>query len=241
MSFQRFIRNDVLPLGWCPGCGLHALFYATCEVLDELDKTNTIIVSGIGCTARGAGFFNLDSVHGIHGRAIPLAVGVKAVNPDLNVVVFSGEGDITGIGGNHLLHVARRDDNIVVICNNNEVFAMTGGQSSPTTRIGGKTLTAPEGNVMQPLNIQGIITSNKRFFYARATPVFKEHLKECLKQAFEYDGFVFVEIVFPCIENYSKKMDQSLACVMKDLKGKYKICNENRMLKDDELGIFRSE
>lgn len=239
MSFQRFIRKEAVPLKWCPGCGLHALFYATCAILDELNKENTVIVSGIGCTGRGAGYFNLDSVHGIHGRAIPLAVGIKTTNPDLNVMVFSGDGDLLGIGGNHLLHSARRNDDITVICNNNEVFAMTGGQLAPTTRIGGITTTTPEGSTIQPINTQGILLSNKKYFYARSSPIFKEHLKKCLKQALEYKGFSFIEVISPCIINYARKMGKSAADMFKEIKETYKICAQNRPLKDNELGIVK--
>jgi len=241
VSFQRFVRKEMLPLGWCLGCGLHTLFYSTCEVLDKLNKTNTVVVSGIGCTGRGAAYFNLDSVHGIHGRAIPLAVGIKKVNPKLNVMVFSGDGDLLGIGGNHLIHAARRSDNITVICNNNEVFAMTGGQLSPTTRIGGITITTPKGNIVQPINTQGILLSNKKYFYARTSPVFKEHLKKCLKEALEYKGFSFVEVISPCIINYARKMGKNVADVFKEIKKTYKICEENRALKDNEIGIVKND
>lgn len=229
----------MLPLGWCPGCGLHILFYATCEVLDELDKTNTIIVSGIGCTGRGAAYFNLDSVHGIHGRAIPLAVGIKRINPNLEVIVFSGDGDLLGIGGNHLIHAARRNEDITVICNDNEVFAMTGGQLSPTTRKGGITITTPEGSTIQPINTQGILLSNKKYFYARTSPIFKEHFKKCLKEALEYKGFSFIEVISPCIINYARKMGKNAADMFKEIKEKYKIQGENRPLKDNELGIVK--
>ncbi len=239
MSSQRFVRKEMLPLGWCPGCGLHILFYATCEVLDELDKTNTIIVSGIGCTGRGAAYFNLDSVHGIHGRAIPLAVGIKRINPNLEVIVFSGDGDLLGIGGNHLIHAARRNEDITVICNDNEVFAMTGGQLSPTTRKGGITITTPEGSTIQPINTQGILLSNKKYFYARTSPIFKEHFKKCLKEALEYKGFSFIEVISPCIINYARKMGKNAADMFKEIKEKYKIQGENRPLKDNELGIVK--
>jgi len=241
MSFQRFVRKEMLPLKWCPGCGLHILFYATCEILNELNKTNTIIVSGIGCTGRGAAYFNLDSVHGIHGRAIPLAVGIKKINPNLEVIVFSGDGDLLGIGGNHLIHAARRNEDITVICNNNQVFAMTGGQLSPTTKRGGITTTTPEGSTIQSINTQGILLSNKKYFYARSSPVFKEHLKKCLKETLEYEGFSFIEVVSPCVINYARKVGKSVADTFREIKETYKICEENRLLKNNELGIVKND
>jgi 2-oxoglutarate ferredoxin oxidoreductase subunit beta len=241
MGWQRFARKEALPLKWCLGCGLHVMFQATCEVLDELNLENTVVISGIGCTGRGAGFFNLDSVHGIHGRAIPLAVGMKKANPKLNVLIFSGDGDLLGIGGNHLLHAALRNDNITVICNHNEVFAMTGGQASPTTKIGGITTTTPEGNIKQPINAQGILLSNEKYFYARSSMMHKEHLKKCLKEAMEYEGFSFIEVISPCIINYGRRMGMDVATIYKEVRTNFIITGENRELKNNELGIVKND
>lgn len=239
MSFQKFVKKEMLPLAWCPGCGLHSLFYSLCEVLDSLNKKDTIIVSGIGCTGRGAAYFNLDSIHGLHGRSIPLAVGIKRTNPKLNVVVFSGDGDLLGIGGNHLVHAARRNDNITVICNNNGVFAMTGGQVSPSTKQGAVTTTTPEGNKIEPINVQGILLSNKKYFYARSSPIFKDHLERSLKEALIYEGFSLVEVVSPCMINYSKRAGKSQAYLFNEIKRKFKISEEKRALKESEFGIVK--
>ena len=238
MSFQELIRKET-PIGWCPGCGLYGTFYAACEVIDELGSENTVVISGIGCTGRGAGYFNLDSVHGIHGRAIPLAVGVKMSNPKLDVIVFSGDGDLLGIGGNHLLHAARRNDNISVICNNNELFAMTGGQVAPTTRLGNITTTTPKGNAQEAVNAQAIILSNKKYFYARTTPVLKEHFKKCLKEAMAHNGFSFIELINPCVTNVGKS-GKSPAQIFGEIKERYRITEESRPLKDDEFGIVKN-
>lgn len=235
MSSKNLVREEMLPHGWCPGCGLHNVFYTSCDVLNEIGKS--VVVSGIGCSARGAAYFNLDTIHGIHGRAIPLAVGIKRVNPKLNVVVFSGDGDILAIGGNHFIHAARRNDDITIICNSNEVFAMTGRQVSPTTKIGGKTSTTPEGNDLYPINTQGILMSNEKYFYARTTPILKDHMKKCLKEAMKHKGFSFIEIISPCIINYEKY--NKLSGLFNELKNNYKIIEENSMLKDNELGIVK--
>lgn len=241
MDYQKFVRKSALPLKWCPGCGLHLLFHTTCEVLNELNLTNTVIVSGIGCTGRGAGYFNLDSVHGLHGRAIPLAVGIKKANPKLNVVVFSGDGDLLSIGGNHLLHAARRNDDVTVICNSNEVFAMTGGQLSPTTRMGGITATTLEGNAIPPINVQDIIATNEKYFYARTSVIFKDHLKKVLTRAMKHRGFAFVENISPCIVNYGRRMGMATAAeVFADVKKRYEISKGGKILKDNELGIVKS-
>ncbi len=239
MSWQRFVRKEALPLKWCPGCGLHALFHSTCEVLDKLNLASTVVVSGIGCTGRGAGYFNLDSVHGLHGRAIPLAVGIKRANPKLNVVVFSGDGDLLGIGVGHLVHAARRNDDITVICNSNEVFAMTGGQLSPTTRIGGITATTPKGSAVPPVNTQALITANEKHFYARTSIIHKEHLEECLTRAVKHKGFAFVEIINPCIVNYGRRMGMETAAkVFEDVKARYRMTDGKEPLKPDEFGVM---
>ena len=239
MSWQKFVKKEIQPFGWCPGCALYTLFYATAEVLDELRQENTVVVSGIGCSGRGAAYFNLDTVHGAHGRAIPLAVGVKTANPKLNVMVFSGDGDLLGIGGNHLLHSARRNDNLTVICYRNELFAMTGGQAGPTTRINETTVTSPQGNKFDSINVQGIITANQKYFYARTSTVFKDHLKQSLKQAIKHQGFSFVEVVFPCLTNYIKKTGKTLKEITDEVVGKYKISTKNKLLKNNELGIIQ--
>lgn len=239
MSSQKFVRKEVLPLKWCEGCGLYQLFYSLNDVLEEKNLDNSVIISGIGCTGRGAGFFNLDSIHGLHGRAIPLAVGVKMANEKLNVIVFSGDGDLLGIGGNHLIHAARRNDNITVICNRNEVFAMTGRQTAPTTKKGEATITDPEGNPFDPINAQGIITSNQKYFYGRVSPMNREHMKKVLKEAIEHEGFSFIEVMFKCVIDYEKKTGKGIADLYKEQKIGFKVVEENRILKDDEIGVIK--
>ena len=240
MSYEKFFRQEMKELGWCPGCGLHSIFRDICDVFNGINE-EIVVISGIGCTGRAAGYFNLDSIHGLHGRAIPLAVGIKMANPELKVVVISGDGDLLGIGMNHLIHSARRNDNITVICNYNEVFAMTGGQVSPTTKEDAITLTTPKGNLYQPIIIQGILLSNKKHFYGRTSYVFREHLKKTLKEALNHKGFSFVEIYSPCIINYSNKIGKSAADVFKEINKEYKITENNHPLKDNELGIIKNE
>jgi 2-oxoglutarate ferredoxin oxidoreductase subunit beta len=237
MKLKSLTRKEIQPQ-WCLGCGLHVIFRAACEAIAEL-KINPIIVSGIGCTARGAAYFNTDSVHGIHGRAVPLAVGIKQGNPKSNVLVFSGDGDLLSIGLNHLIHSARRNDNITIICNDNEVFGMTGGQVSPTTKLGQITTTTPYGSKIQPINTQKIILSNKNYFYARTSPIFKNHLKKCIKEAVKHNGFSFIEIISPCIINYKRQTGKAASEAFKEIMLKYKITDENRELKNNEFGIVR--
>ncbi|MFH1637832.1 MAG: thiamine pyrophosphate-dependent enzyme, partial [Candidatus Woesearchaeota archaeon] len=159
MSWIELIRQERMPTVWCPGCGLGILLTQVAKAFEELglDYTNTAVVSGIGCTGRFAGYLNMDTVHSLHGRAIPLAEGIKRANENLNVFVISGDGDLTGIGGNHLLHASRRNVNITVICVDNGIYGMTGGQLAPTTEKGMATATSPYGSPYEPINLQGII------------------------------------------------------------------------------------
>ena len=132
---EPFLRMDRMPHIWCPGCGIGTSVNSFAHALIEakMDMKNVAIVSGIGCTGRVAGYIKLDSFHTTHGRAIPFATGLKLANPKLNVVVYSGDGDLFAIGGNHLIHAARRNVDIKVVCVNNLIYAMTGGQTAPTT------------------------------------------------------------------------------------------------------------
>ncbi|MEM2538298.1 MAG: thiamine pyrophosphate-dependent enzyme, partial [Candidatus Methanomethylicia archaeon] len=153
----RYIREEVLPSPFCPGCGngmiINALFKAISELGYE-DLKNFVFCSGIGCAAWiPSPHFKADSIHTLHGRAIPVATGIKIMRPELNVFVISGDGDLAGIGLNHLIHAARRDIGIKVIMVNNMIYGMTGGQVSPTTPKGIKTTTTPFGNPEKPLDV----------------------------------------------------------------------------------------
>lgn len=237
MSSKKFVREEAMPIKWCAGCGLNVLYYMCCDLFSELGfGKNTVVVSGIGCTGRGAGYFNADSVHGIHGRTLPLAVGMKTANPKLNVIVYSGDGDLLGIGGNHFLHAARRNDDVTIICFVNEVFAMTGGQAAPTTRVGRITTTTPKGNTLPPVNAQSILLGNEKYFFGRCSPVYLKHMKECLKKALKHKGFSFVEVISPCIINYGRRQGKTISEVFSEIKKIYKIGSDGKPLGTYELG-----
>ncbi|MDD4878277.1 MAG: thiamine pyrophosphate-dependent enzyme [Candidatus Nanoarchaeia archaeon] len=236
------IKNERMPAIWCQGCSLGIVLGQFANVLAELglSKENTVVVSGIGCTGRFAGYMNLDSVHTTHGRAIPVAEGIKRANPELNVIVVSGDGDLSGIGGNHLIHSSRRNIDITVICVNNEIYGLTGGQLAPTTSIGSVTMTSPKGSDIEPINLQGLCTLNKNYFYARTTPAHILHMKERIKDAVKWKGFSFVEIRTRCItrsKNPAFKTGQEL---LEWLKKSYKLTEENRVLREDELGMVKN-
>ncbi|MBS3112902.1 2-oxoacid:ferredoxin oxidoreductase subunit beta [Candidatus Woesearchaeota archaeon] len=236
------LRTERLPTPWCVGCGLNTMLIQTASLLNKLgyNKTNTAVFSGIGCTARASGFFDIDGVNGLHGRAIPLAEGCKLANPDLKVIVISGDGDLTGIGGNHLLHSARRNTDITVICSANEIYGMTGGQVSPLTKKGTKTLTTPKGSEYEPLNLFGLFTSNKKHFYARTSVAHGVHMVRCIEEALKHKGFSFVEILNPCYTSLGARIGfNSFKEMLDDIKEKYTITENKDKLGDYELGIIK--
>src|SRR4030042_2787381 len=148
-----FLRMDRMPHIWCSTCGIGVSVNCFAKALEKLGTPldDVVVVSGIGCTGRGAGYMKVDSFHTTHGRAIPFATGLKLANPKLNVTVISGDGDIVAIGGNNFIHAARRTVDMLVICVNNFNYAMTGGQVAPTSPVGSVLTTPPFGSFEHPL------------------------------------------------------------------------------------------
>lgn len=206
--FKELLKLERFPTSWCPGCGIGQIMIQLAMVMDELglNYTNSTVISGIGCTGRMAGYFNLDSVYTLHGRTLPVAEAVKLVNPDLNVIVVSGDGDLASIGGNHLIHVARRNAKLTVLCNNNQVYGLTGGQAGPTTPLNTKTTSSPNGAHYHPLNLQNLMKSNATYFYARTTVFHQAHLRRCIQEAIAWPGFAFIEVISQCIENNGRRL-----------------------------------
>jgi 2-oxoglutarate ferredoxin oxidoreductase subunit beta len=203
----KYLRTDRLPHIWCSGCGLGTALSCFTYALDEmgLDQDDVAVVSGIGCTGRAAGYLNLDSYHTTHGRAIAFATGLAAAQPAKKVVVFSGDGDLFAIGGNHFIHAARRNIDVTVLCVNNFNYGMTGGQFGPTTPIGGKGPTAPYGNYENPFNLPYLAASSGAVYVARWTTVDARRLKQAMVEAITKPGFTFVEIISPCPTNYGRR------------------------------------
>ena len=207
---DHLLRGERLPHIWCQGCGLGTTlttFIGALQWLQEhhswdLDKVS--VVSGIGCTGRVAGYIRLDSFHTTHGRAVPFATGLKVANPQLKVVVFSGDGDIAGIGGNHFIHAARRNLDITVICVNNFNYGMTGGQVGPTTPHGARAVTTQYGNFEYPFNLPYLAAAAGASFMARWTVLHARRLEWTLRQAMLHPGFSFVEIIAPCSTAYAR-------------------------------------
>jgi 2-oxoglutarate ferredoxin oxidoreductase subunit beta len=204
------LRGERLPHIWCQGCGLGTALTSFISSLKWLEKRQgwdldkVAVVSGIGCTGRIAGYVRLDSFHTTHGRAIPFATGLKIANPELKVIVISGDGDIAGIGGNHFIHAARRNLGITVICVNNFNYGMTGGQVGPTTPHEARAVTAQYGNYEYPFNLPYLAAASGASFVARWTVLHARQLDWTLRKALQRPGFSFVEIIAPCSTAYSR-------------------------------------
>jgi 2-oxoglutarate/2-oxoacid ferredoxin oxidoreductase subunit beta len=204
---EDLIRSDRIPHIWCPGCGIGTAFAATLSAIKAsgLELQKTCMVSGIGCSGRAAGYVMLDSFHTTHGRAIPFATGLKLGNPELNVVVFSGDGDLFAIGGNHFIHAARRNMDLTVICLNNLNYGMTGGQVAATTPQLAKTTTTPSGNPEAPFNLPLLAWAAGATYVARWTVLHTRELTDCINKALLKSGFSFIEVLGPCPVNYGRR------------------------------------
>ena len=203
---DQYLKPGRIPHIWCPGCGLGIVLSAFIKGLDstEIPIDNCAVVSGIGCTGRVAGYLNMDTYHTTHGRAIPFATGLKLAKPEMEVVVFSGDGDLFAIGGNHLIHSARRNMDLTVICVNNFNYGMTGGQAGPTTHMAAKTVTTPYGNCEYPFNLTHLAYASGAVYVARWTSFHARYLIESIQKCFAKKGFKFIEVLTPCPTGYGR-------------------------------------
>ncbi len=201
-----YLRMDRMPHIWCPTCGIGSVVRCFAQALEdeEVDLDKTSIVSGIGCTGRVAGYMNLDAFHATHGRAIPFATGLKLGRPELNVVVFSGDGDLSGIGGNHFIHAARRNMDLLVVLVNNFIYGMTGGQNAPTTPETARSSTMPFGNFEAAFNLPHLAASCGATYVARWTCLHIRRLTWTFEEALQRKGFRFIEVIAPCPTLYSR-------------------------------------
>ncbi|NIS82852.1 MAG: 2-oxoacid:ferredoxin oxidoreductase subunit beta [Anaerolineales bacterium] len=203
---DEIIRADRMPHIWCPGCGIGIAMrcYAHAILDSGVPPDLHVVVSGIGCSGRVAGYMEIDSYHTTHGRAIPFAIGLKLAKPELEILVFSGDGDLAAIGGNHLIHAARRNVDITVLCANNFNYGMTGGQSGPTTPFGAKTTTSPYGNPEHPFNFPYLLAAAGANFVSRWTTMHVRQVRQDILYAFEKPGFSFIEVLSPCPVGFGK-------------------------------------
>jgi len=202
----RYIRRDRLPHIFCSACGIGTVLQAFASALHSLDydMDRLVIVSGIGCTGRASGYFEADGYHTTHGRAIAFATGVKVANPKLKPVVISGDGDLFAIGGNHFIHAARRNVDMLVLCVNNFNYGMTGGQMGPTTPVSAITVTSPDGNIEHPFNLVSVAAASGAIYVARWTALHARRLAKSIEKAIQKKGFTFIEVVAPCPTLYDR-------------------------------------
>ncbi|MFN0149132.1 MAG: 2-oxoacid:ferredoxin oxidoreductase subunit beta [bacterium] len=185
---------------WCPGCGDYAILNAVQQVFPELGipREKMVVVSGIGCSSRFPYYMNTYGFHSIHGRAPAVATGLKIARPELSVWVVTGDGDALAIGGNHIIHLLRRNVGVKVLMFNNRIYGLTKGQYSPTSEIGKKTKSTPHGSVDRPFNPISLAIGMEATFVARSIDVDVAHMKSIIRRAAAHEGTAFVEIYQNC-------------------------------------------
>lgn len=205
---RKYLRPIALPFTFCPGCGCGTVLNVFVAAVDStgIKPEDICLVSGIGCSSWiPSPYFKADTLHTTHGRAIAFATGVKLMRPEMKIVVISGDGDISGIGGNHLIHAARRNVGMVVVMVNNRIYGMTGGQVAPTTPQGTKTQTTPYGNPEGSFDVAELVAQAGAPYVARWTTGHPFQLKKAIENALKTDRFSFIEVMSQCPEYYGRK------------------------------------
>ncbi|WP_026896042.1 2-oxoacid:ferredoxin oxidoreductase subunit beta [Clostridiisalibacter paucivorans] len=215
---KKYFRMDKLPHIWCPGCGHGIIMHSVIRAIDNLglDKNNVCIVSGIGCSSRAPGYLDFNTLHTTHGRALAFATGIKMANPNLDVIVLTGDGDSSAIGGNHLIHAARRNIDITTIVFNNNIYGMTGGQYSPTTATGDKGTTAPYGNIDRAFDLCDLAKGAGSTYVGRATVYHPNVITKLTEEGIKNKGFSFIEAVSICPTYYGRKNRKGTSVDMMD-------------------------
>jgi 2-oxoglutarate/2-oxoacid ferredoxin oxidoreductase subunit beta len=215
---KKYIKSELLPFFWCPGCGNGIIFAALTRAMEEnnLENKDIVAVTGIGCWGKADDYLTTHAFHGTHGRAIAVATGVKLVNPSLNVFALVGDGDGVTIGGNHLIHAARRNMDIITIMSNNLNYGMTGGQYSGSTPYNAITSTSRYGHVEDSFNISSLVKSAGASYVAKCTidnpRMIQKYISKAIKKKY---GFRFIEVISICPTHYGKynKMNNAVAMI----------------------------
>lgn len=203
---RRYLRLPQMPHILCPGCGHGIVAGALLRAIHRLglDQDKVAVVAGIGCSSRLAGYLDFCTLHATHGRAPAFATGLKLARPEMHVIVLTGDGDGLAIGGNHLIHAARRNIDLTCLLFNNEVYGMTGGQLAPTTREGGAATTAPYGNIEPPFDACRLLAAAGATFVARGLAYEPLVLEDLIARALQHRGFAFIEVLTDCPEFYGR-------------------------------------
>ncbi|HYB19946.1 MAG TPA: thiamine pyrophosphate-dependent enzyme [Thermodesulfobacteriota bacterium] len=236
---HRFIRPEVTSTTNCPGCGNGIAAQAILRAVDDLGMNldDFVFVTGIGCAAWiPSPLFNADILHTTHGRPVAFALGIKMGLPDKKVMVISGDGDLAAIGGNHLIQNARRNVEMIVICLNNGIYGMTGGQAAPTTPMGLKTATTPYGTFENPFDISQLVVAAGASFVARWTTYQPRQLTATIKKAIQKKGFSFIEVITQCPVQFGRKTGSGSAVqMMKEYKERSISPKEASKLSEEKL------
>ena len=226
MAVQEYIRERFFPQMWCEGCGHGIILNSLLRAIEGLgiDKSDIVMTSGIGCSARISGYVDFHSLHTMHGRALACATGVKMAKPALNVIVPMGDGDALAIGGNHFIHACRRNIDMTAIVMNNRIYGMTGGQYSPLSGVGAMATTAPYSSIDNDFDVVELAKAAGATFVARTTTYHAAEAVTYLKKAIQHKGFSVVEIMTQCPTYYGRKNKKGDAVSMlkwlKEITGK---------------------
>lgn len=206
-AIRDYLRSNMMPHIWCAGCGHGTILDCILRAIARIDppRDEVVMVSGIGCASRAPGYLDFNTLHTTHGRALAFATGIKLANPKLRVIVVTGDGDAAAIGGNHLIHAARRNIAITTICFNNSIYGMTGGQYSPLTPEGALATTAPHGHLEPAFDLCELARASGASFVARGTAYQVNALTEYVHQALQNDGFSFVEAISQCPVGFGRR------------------------------------
>ena len=216
----QYVRPGAEATTFCPGCGDGIIAHSFLRAIDRmgLDMDEFVFVCGIGCAGWiPSPYFDADTLHTTHGRALAYATGVKLAAPDRRVCVISGDGDLSAIGGNHLIHAARRDLGLTVLCVNNRIYGMTGGQVAPTTPRGVKTITTPYGTTERPFDLCKLVEAAGASYVSRWTAAHPRYITRSVEKALKHTGFAFIEIVTQCPVYFGRNSGEGSAVQMMEL------------------------
>lgn len=207
MNFLDWYREDRLPTIFCAGCGNGTVINCSLAAVNQVgwERDKVVFISGIGCSSRAPGYIFADSLHTTHGRALAFGTGIKLADPNLNVVIFTGDGDLAAIGGNHFIHACRRNVDMTVICMNNFIYGMTGGQGSPTTPMGAISTTTPYGSTEGTFDLSQLAIAAGANYVARWTSYHVKELEAAVKAGLETRGFSFIEAFVQCPTGYGRR------------------------------------
>ncbi len=205
-DLQRYLRTEMMPTVWCPGCGHGNIARAIASALEHggSDPERVVLVGGIGCSGRTPFYFNTNAMHTTHGRALAFATGLKMARPDLKVVVVTGDGDALAIGGNHFIHAARRNLDVAVVLYNNSIYGMTGGQQAPTTPVGARSTTSLSGAIEPAFDAVELAMAAGATYVARTTTFDAQEMPVLIAEAIEHPGFALVEVLTQCPTYYGR-------------------------------------